>query len=157
MVSGTAADSRRACRPVKTRPASSGASISSTLRDSGICHALLGIGSLDALLGHPVAGGSWEGLVIENIVGCLPTHASLGYYRTAGGAEIDLVIEFGGGETWAVEVKRSTAPRVTRGFHSACEDLQTARKLVVYPGHESFPLGRGIEAFSLKGICDELG
>lgn len=127
------------------------------LRDSGICHALLGIGSLDALLGHPVAGGSWEGLVIENIAGRLPAHASFGYYRSAGGAEIDLVIEFGGGETWAVGIKRSTAPRVARGFHSACEDLQPARKLVVYPGREKFPLGRGIEAVSLKEICDELG
>lgn len=126
------------------------------LRDSGICHALLGIASLDALLGHPVAGGSWEGLVIENIVGRLPAHASFGYYRTAGGAEVDLVVEFGGGETWAVEVKRSTAPKVSRGFHSACQDLRPARKLVVYPGHERFPLGRGIEAVPLNGICDEL-
>ena len=126
------------------------------LRDSGICHALLGIGSLDALLGHPVAGGSWEGLVIENIVGRLPRHAAFGYYRTVGGAEIDLVIEFGGRETWAVEIKRSTAPRVSRGFHSACQDLQPTRKLVVYPGRERFPLGRGIEAVPLDGICEEL-
>ena len=126
------------------------------LRDSGICHALLGIDSLNALLGHPVAGGSWEGLVIENIVGRLPRHASFGYYRTVGGAEVDLVIEFGGRETWAVEIKRSTAPKVSRGFHSACQNLQPKRKLVVYPGRERFPLGRGIEAVPLDGICDEL-
>ena len=124
------------------------------LRDSGICHALLGIESLDSLLGHPVAGSSWEGLVIENIVSALPAHASFGYYRTVGGAEVDLVIELGGGETWAVEIKRSTAPRVSRGFHSACEDLRPARRLVVYPGSESFPLGRDIEAVPLSEVRD---
>ena len=126
------------------------------LRDSGICHALLGIESLDGLLGHPVAGGSWEGLVVENIVGRLPAHASFGYYRTVGGAEIDLVIELGASEIWAIEIERSTAPRVSRGFHSACQDLQPARKLVVYPGRERFPLGRGIEVVPLNAICDEL-
>ena len=123
------------------------------LRDSGVCHALLGIESLDALLGHPVAGGSWEGFVIENILDGLPPHASFGYYRTVGGAEIDLVIELGGGEIWAVEIKRSTAPRVSRGFHAACQDLRPTRKLVVYPGRESFPLGRDIQAVPLQRIC----
>ena len=127
------------------------------LRDSGICHALLGIGSLDGLLGHPVAGGSWEGMVIENIVSRLPRHASFGFYRTVSGAEIDLVVSFGAGEMWAVEIKRSTAPKVSRGFHNACQDLGPARKFVVHPGEESFPLGQGIEAVSLDGICEEVG
>ena len=122
------------------------------LRDSGVCHALLGIESLDSLLGHPVAGSSWEGLVIENIASALPAHASLGYYRTVGGAEVDLVIELGAGEIWAVGIKRSTAPRVSRGFHSVCEDLRPARKLVVYPGRERFSLGRGIEAVPLSEV-----
>ena len=126
------------------------------LRDSGVCHALLGIGSLDALLGHPVVGGSWEGFAIENILSGLPPHASCGYYRTAGGAEIDLVLALGGGETWAVEIKRSTAPKVSRGFHSACEDLRPSRKLVVHPGRDPFPLGRDIEALPLTQICEEL-
>ncbi|WP_420449814.1 ATP-binding protein [Candidatus Palauibacter sp.] len=125
------------------------------LRDSGVCHALLGIESLDSLLGHPVAGSSWEGLVIENIASALPAHASLGYYRTVGGAEVDLVIEAGAGEIWAVEIKRSTAPRISRGFHSACEDLRPARKLVVYPGLERFSLGRDIEAVPLSEVRAE--
>ena len=125
------------------------------LRDSGVCHALLGIESLDSLLGHPVAGSSWEELVIENIASALPAHASLGYYRTVGGAEVDLVIELGAGEIWAVEIKRSTAPRVSRGFHSACEDLRPARKLVVYPGLESFSLGQNIEAVPLSEVRNE--
>ena len=123
------------------------------MRDSGICHALLGIETLDELLDHPVVGGSWEGFVIENIVGALPRRASWGYYRTAGGAEIDLVVDMGAGEIWAMEIKRSTAPSVSKGFHNACEDLKPKRKLVVHGGDESFPLARDIEAVALSRIA----
>ncbi|MCY3808608.1 MAG: ATP-binding protein [Gemmatimonadetes bacterium] len=127
------------------------------LRDSGICHALLGIDTLDSLLGHPVAGGSWEGFVIENILSGLPAHVAYGYYRTAGGAEIDLILDMGGGEVWAVEIKRSTAPRVSRGFRSACEDVGPTRRLVVHGGDESYPLRDGVEAVSLEDMCGEVG
>ncbi len=126
------------------------------LRDSGVCHALLGIGTFDTLLGHPVAGGSWEGFVIENIMSGLPAHVACGYYRTAGGAEIDLILEMGGGETWAVEIKRSTAPSVSRGFRSACQDLQPTRQLVVHGGDESYALRGGVEAVSLEDMCGEV-
>ena len=122
------------------------------IRDSGICHALLGIDSLDSLFGHPVVGGSWEGFVIENLLSRMPARAQAGYYRTAGGAESDLVVDIGGGELWAIEVKRSTAPSLSRGFHSACDDLRPTRKFVVHPGGDDFPLGRGIEAVSLQSM-----
>ena len=125
------------------------------VRDSGICHALLGLGTTDALLGHPVAGASWEGFVIENIARALPKRAACGFYRTAGGAEVDLVVDVGGGELWAVEVKRSTAPKVSKGFYHACEDLRPKRKLVVHAGSERFPLGHGIEAVSLPAVVEE--
>ena len=126
------------------------------LRDSGICHALLGITSFDTLLGHPVTGGSWEGFVIENVLSGLPAHVSSSYYRTVGGAEVDLVLELGGGELWAVDIKRSSAPKVSRGFHSACADLEPKRKLVVHAGDESFPLRRDVEAVTVEHICREL-
>ena len=122
------------------------------IRDSGICHALLGIASLDSLFGHPVTGGSWEGFVIENLLSGIPARASAGFYRTAGGAEIDLVLDLGGGELWAIEIKRSTAPSLSRGFHSACDDLRPARRFVVHPGDDDFPLRRGIEAVSLQSM-----
>ena len=121
------------------------------LRDSGICHALLGIGSLNDLLGHPVVGGSWEGFVIETIIGALPRHARFGYYRTSGGAEVDLVVEFGAGTLAAIKIKRSRAPSVSRGFFSACEDLKPTLRLVVHAGDESFPLSREVEAVPLEG------
>ena len=122
------------------------------IRDSGVCHALLGIATADDLLGHPVVAGSWEGFVIENIVGALPKHASFGYYRTTGGAEVDLVVDLGAAGFWAVEIKHSTAPKVSRGFYVACEDLQPTRRLVVHAGTQSYPLGKDIEAMSLPAV-----
>ena len=118
------------------------------VRDSGLCHALLGIETRNDLLGHPVAGGSWEGFVIENILSVIPDQASFGYYRTTGDAEVDLVIEIGS-ELWAIEIKRSSAPTVSRGFYSACEDLRPTRMIVVYAGDESFPMARDIEVVSV--------
>ena len=126
------------------------------LRDSGICHALLGIGSLNDLLGHPVVGGSWEGFVIETILGTLPSHARFGYYRTSGGAEVDLVVEFGAGTLVVIEIKHSRAPSISRGFFSACEDLKPALRLVVHAGGESFPLSREVEAVSLGGALSRI-
>lgn len=125
------------------------------IRDSGICHALLGIRTLDDLLGHPVVGSSWEGFVIENIISALPRYASYGYYRTAGGAEIDFVVDLGNEELWAIEIKRSTAPAVSKGFHIACDDLKPTKKFIVYAGNERFPIARDIEALSLKDMLFE--
>ncbi len=126
------------------------------LRDSGVCHALLGIDSYDSLLSHPVVGGSWEGFVVESILGAAPVHAQWGCYRTRSGAEIDLVLDLGAGKVWAIEVKRSSAPSVSRGFHAACDDLRPARKYVVHAGNEGFSLRHGVEAATLPDIVREL-
>jgi len=126
------------------------------VRDSGICHALLGINTLDDLLGHPVVGGSWEGFVIENIIGALPGRAAHGFYRTTGGAEIDLVVDMGNREFWAIEIKRSTAPSASRGFHTACQDLAPTRRFVVHAGHESFPLSADIDAITTADLLATL-
>ncbi len=76
------------------------------VRDSGIVHTLLGLDDRDAVLGHPVAGGSWEGFVIENLLGSAPERVKASFYRTSAGAEIDLVLEMLGGKLWTVEIKR---------------------------------------------------
>ena len=73
---------------------------------------------------------------------------------TSGGAEVDLVVDLGAGELWAIEIKRSSAPRVSGGFHSACQDLQPARKFVVHAGNESYPLAKDIRAVTLPAIID---
>lgn len=123
------------------------------VRDSGLVHALLGIADRDALLGHPVAGGSWEGLAIENILAVAGPRCRAGFYRTSGGAEVDLVLSCPNGETWAIEVKRSLAPKLERGFHSSLEDLEPSRGFVVYPGRERFQLGPSTEAIGLAELC----
>ena len=126
------------------------------VRDSGLLLALLGLPDEEALLGHPAVGASWEGFVLENLITAAGTSASAHFYRTSGGAEVDLLLNWPSGECWAIEVKRSLAPKVERGFHSACEDLQPTRKLVIYPGDEPFPLGHGVQAMPLATLCHEL-
>ena len=126
------------------------------VRDSGLVHALLGVPDKEALLAHPVAGQSWECFVIENLIAAAPADVQGYFYRTGGGAEIDLLLAWPDGRLWAIEVKRSLNPRVERGFHVACEDLVPARKLVVYPGADRFRLAPDIEAVPLGDLMKEL-
>jgi predicted AAA+ superfamily ATPase len=126
------------------------------VRDSGIAHALLNIGHFNDLIGHPVCGGSWEGFVIENLISVCPDHVNCYFYRTAQGAEIDLIIEINHTEIWAIEIKRSLAPAVSKGFHIACTDINASRKYVIYQGNESFPLSEGTKAMPLKSMMKEL-
>jgi uncharacterized protein len=126
------------------------------IRDSGITHSLLNIGDYNSLLGHPVVGGSWEGFVIENILSVLPVYGQPYFYRSPGGAEIDLVLEFSMIEKWAVEIKRSSAPTISKGFYTACDDIKADKRYVVYAGNESFSLGQGITAISLAALMQEL-
>jgi predicted AAA+ superfamily ATPase len=127
------------------------------LRDSGITHALLHLTTLDDLLGHPVAGASWEGFVIENLLSCLPIGATAWFYRTAAGAEIDLVIEQSKKQLIAIEVKRSLAPTLSKGFYLGCNDIGASQRFVVYPGKERFPIGSEIMAIPLLEMMGELG
>jgi len=126
------------------------------VRDSGITHALLNIQRYNDLLGHPVAGGSWEGFVIENILSASPDNALPFYYRTANGAEIDLILEFSGREKWAIEIKRNTSPTLSKGFYLACQDIAPDKRFVVYAGQDKFLMGENITAISLSGIMEEL-
>ena len=107
------------------------------VRDSGVLHALLGIGNREALFGHPILGASWEGFVIDNIASVLREGTLMSFYRTAAGAELDLILEFPGlSERWAIEIKSSSMPRLTRGFYNAVEDVEPDRAFVVYAGDE---------------------
>ena len=126
------------------------------VRDSGVVHALLNILDLDALLGHPVAGTSWEGFVIENLVAAAPRDSTALFYRTAAGAEIDLLLEIPGHGLWAVDIKRGLSARPEKGFFIACEDLKPARRFVVNSGNERYPVAEGTEAIGLRDLASEL-
>jgi hypothetical protein len=126
------------------------------VRDSGIVHALLGLTSKEDLLGHPVVGPSWEGFVIETLVSRLPDGSEATYYRSSGGAEIDLIVKLPGRRPWAIEVKRSLNPRPRKGFHSGCLDVRPAAKFVVYPGEERYRITSDTEAVPLLDLAQEV-
>jgi predicted AAA+ superfamily ATPase len=120
------------------------------VRDSGIVHALLGIGTTEGLLGHPVVGGSWEGFCIEALLAAAPAGTEAFFYRTSAGAELDLVLRLPGDDIWAIEVKRTTAPKVSRGFHVGAEDIKATRKLLIYAGEHEVPIAKDVRALPLE-------
>ncbi|WP_005034798.1 ATP-binding protein [Holophaga foetida] len=123
------------------------------VRDSGLVHALLGIPDVEGLLAHPVLGASWEGFVIENLLAAASNAVTPFFYRSSGGAEVDLVLAWPDGTLWAIEIKRSLSPKLERGFHAACGDLDPERRFVVYPGSERYPVAAGVEAVSLRELA----
>jgi uncharacterized protein len=126
------------------------------VRDSGLVHGLLGLVDKEAVLGHPVVGPSWEGMVVENLTNVAGREVEASFYRTSGGAEIDLVLSWPDGREWAIEIKRSLAPKLERGFHSALGDLEPERSFVVYPGRDRYRLGPSTEAIGLAELCGEV-
>ncbi len=126
------------------------------VRDSGLVHTLLRLDTLDDLLGHPVAGMSWEGFVIETLLRAAPERTQASFYRTATGVEMDLVLELPGNRLWTVEIKRGLAPKAEPGTYTALEDLNPDRAFLVYSGDERYPKGGGIEAIGLGLLAKEL-
>ena len=123
------------------------------VRDSGLLHALLNIADRDALLGHPVVGASWEGFVIENLIRVAPERAIPMFYRTAAGAEIDLLLDIPGHGLWAIDITRGRASVPEKGFYAACEDIKPARRYVVNSGGERYPAGNGVEAIGVAQLA----
>ncbi len=126
------------------------------VRDSGLAHRMLNIPNFETLLGHPTIGASWESFVIENILRTISDKWQHSFYRTSAQAKVDLVLEGPNRQVWAVEIKRSSAPTVTKGFHYACADIVATRKFLIYPGTECFPLSNNIEAMGLLAFLEML-
>src|SRR5580704_3065677 len=126
------------------------------VRDSGIVHGLLGIADYNALSGHPVAGASWEGFVIENLIAAAPARTMPSFYRTLAGAEIDLLLEIPGHGLWAFDIKRGLSAKPEKGFYIACEDLKPRRRFLVNSGRERYPIGPGLEAIGLAEMAGML-
>jgi predicted AAA+ superfamily ATPase len=126
------------------------------LRDSGILHSLLGLSNIEALLSHPAMGASWEGFVTESILNILNNQWTYSYYRTATQIEIDLVLQTPQQEVWAIEIKKSTAPKLGRGFFEACNDIKATHKFIVNANNESYPLNNGVEVIGLLDFLEML-
>ncbi len=126
------------------------------VRDSGLVHALLGIHTQEELLGHPIVGPSWEGMIVENILSSLPASVHSWFYRTSAGAEIDLVLEFGPKNIWAIEIKRSISnPVPSKGFYIGCADVKATRQIVLYPGTESYRNDPNVEVLPWDHLVKE--
>lgn len=126
------------------------------VRDSGLVHALLGVGNYNQLSGHPVYGSSWEGFVIENLLSVAPDRSIASFYRTAAGAEIDLILDLPGGQRWAIEIKSGLEPKLQKGFYHALEDIAPDRSFVVYAGTDRYPVTTTTDAIGLKELALEL-
>jgi hypothetical protein len=126
------------------------------VRDSGLVHALLGLETLTQLSGHPVVGTSWEGFVIETLLAAAPWRTQACFYRTSGGAEVDLVLECPDGTPWAIDIKRGLTAKPERGFYQAVEDIRPARAFVVHAGDDRYPISANIEAIGVRRLAEEL-
>jgi uncharacterized protein len=126
------------------------------IRDSGLTHALLDLETWDQVLGHPVAGASWEGFVIENLLSVAGDRRTPYFYRTEDGAEIDLLLERGGTIEIAVEIKRTSAPNLSRGFRTARDALQPREAYLVHGGEESWPMSEDVQAIGLRALMRRL-
>jgi predicted AAA+ superfamily ATPase len=126
------------------------------IRDSGIVHRLLGIGNHDSLISNPILGKSWEGFIIENIHANLPRQAESYFYRTAAGAEIDLVLTMPNSEVWAVEIKYGSAPKIKPTYNITCEDIGATHKFIIYGGDDAYPIGNNITMLSLTHFLNKL-
>jgi len=122
------------------------------IRDSGILHTLLGIESFDDLLGHPIFGASWEGLIIENIITNMP-YWDVAFYRTSGGAEIDLILKKAS-RTIAVECKSGLAPKTTKGFWNALKDLTPDETWIIAPVKEMYPIKKNVYVGGIKDFLE---
>lgn len=127
------------------------------IRDSGLVHSLLDLAGWEDILGHPVVGASWEGFVIENLIAAAGERRTPYFYRTEDGSEVDLVFERGGSVELAIEIKRSTAPTLSRGFGLALKVLEPTQAYLVHGGTESWPMSSQVTAISVRELMQKLG
>jgi len=126
------------------------------VRDSGLLHSLARIGDLDTLLGHPLCGPSWEGFAVEQLLGSLSNEWSSSFYRSSAGAELDLVLEGPRSRVIAIEIKRTSAPSLSRGFPLGAADVRATERWFVMPWGDEFPIGHDTRAIALGQLVARL-
>jgi uncharacterized protein len=126
------------------------------VRDSGLLHALLGIHTHQELKQSIAVGASWEGFVIDNLLSVTQEDTQAFFYRSSGGAEVDLILQRPGKPPCMIEIKRSLAPSPSLGFQIASDEFGSPERYLVYPGSESFPVRSGAQAIGLKALMERL-
>ena len=122
------------------------------IRDPGLLHTLLGIGTMAQLWSHPKYGASWEGFALEQVLMSCGEHRAY-FWGTQRGAELDLFITHAG-KRYGFEFKCTDAPRTTKSMRIASEDLGLEHLWVIYPGDLEYPLAPDITALPLEKIDD---
>ena len=125
------------------------------IRDSGLLHNVSNITSLHTLRGHPLAGNSWEGYVVEQVLQMLPAGLQLYYYRTQAGAECDMVIAWGVHAIASIEVKLNNAPSLSKGYYQSIKDLKTKKNYVIVPDIEPYKTNEGVVVCNLKDFMQK--
>jgi predicted AAA+ superfamily ATPase len=125
------------------------------IRDSGVLHHLLNIQSYDELAGNTIIGNSWEGYVIDQIISILQDKYRYFFYRTQQGAEIDLVLLQGFKPKVSIEIKYSSAPKLTKGNRQAFKDINSPINLIVTPGDDEFPIEENIYVVGAEKLINE--
>ncbi len=126
------------------------------LRDTGILHNLLNIYSPNELEGNPLKGNSWEGFVIEQVLQILGSSYESYFYRTHQGAECDLVLTKSSKPIYAIEIKLSAAPTLTRGNKIAFEDIGAAKNFIIVPESEEYQLSENISVCGLRCFLEQI-
>jgi len=122
------------------------------VRDSGILHALVGIKDYNDLSSHPLYGMSWEGFVIEQILQRMPYRTEATFYGSSAGAEIDLVLETPSKGVYAIEIKRTVSPKISKGFRLACDEIKPKQRFYVIPTKESYPMDKETLAIGVEEL-----
>lgn len=126
------------------------------IRDTGILHALLRLQSIDDLINHSIKGHSWEGFVIEALITSVEDKVQPYFYRVQSGAEVDLVLELAPGRCWAIEIKFNGQKSLGKGFHSAADDIEVERRILIYNGDERYKMPKDVEAMPLQTAITEV-
>jgi predicted AAA+ superfamily ATPase len=124
------------------------------VRDSGIVHALTNLKTLDEITGHSICGFSWEGFVMEQILQQIPFNVIPSYYRSSTGDEIDLVLELPSRKTLAIEIKRSSTPKLSKGFIHACQEIKPTQRYFIVPTGDGYQLDTKTEVISLQTFLE---
>jgi predicted AAA+ superfamily ATPase len=119
-------------------------------RDSGLVHALLGLHTIDQVMGHPICGHSWEGYCTEQLLNALPRNVMVSHYRTHAGAEVDLVLSLPDGRTHAVEIKRTLSPKVTPSLIESMNTINADKATIIIPAGTPFTLPSSIDVMPLS-------
>lgn len=123
------------------------------VRDSGLVHSLLKIRDMDELLGHPIAGNSWEGFIVEQILNeCSIKMIPAYFYRTSNGNELDIILQIAQKTIWSVEIKRSSAPKLSRGNKTAMADLNSSQNFIIYPGKDTYHVNENTQVLYLEAF-----